>query len=147
MDNTIKEELEILNQQIKELDGIYREKVSLSGISTNEFWIWYALVIMNGEYSQQDICSIWALPKQTVNNITTQMVKKGFATLEVVPGTKNRKIIRLTEAGRNYGEGIVRPIAKMEQKAFEKLSVEERNAFSNVLGKYIDIIKEELNKE
>lgn len=56
---------------------------------------------MEGEHSQQDICSMWSLPKQTVNTIITHMVQKGFASLEVVPGTRNRKTIHLTEAGKS----------------------------------------------
>lgn len=46
MNKNEKEQLEVINQQIKELAGIYRRVVSRSGISENEYWIWYALIIM-----------------------------------------------------------------------------------------------------
>ena len=107
-----REQLEMINQQMKELVGIYRGIVSRSGISENEYWIWYALIIMDGEYSQQDICNSWSLSKQTVNTIVMNMAKKGLVSLEVVPGTRNRKIIRLTQAGKEYGENIVKPVKK-----------------------------------
>ncbi|MCM1181695.1 MAG: MarR family transcriptional regulator [Clostridium sp.] len=144
MDNNAKEQLEVINQQIKELVGIYRSIVSRSGISENEFWIWYTLIIMDGEYSQQDICSSWSLSKQTVNTIITHMVQKGLAFLEVVPGTRNRKIIHLTEEGEKYGKSIVRPVSEVESRAFDRFPEEDRLACITAFGKYINILKEEI---
>lgn len=145
MDNNAREQLEVINQQIKELLGIYRDIVSHSGISENEFWIWYTLIIMDGEYSQQDICSSWSLSKQTVNTIVSHMVKKELAFLEVVPGTRNRKIIRLTEEGKKYGESIVRTISEAENRAFDRLPNEDRIACTVAFEKYINILKEEIH--
>lgn len=145
MNNTVKEQLEIINQQLKELAGIYQSAVGVLDISVNEFWIWYSLVIMGGEYSQQDICSAWSLSKQTVNTIIMNMTKKGYVSLEVVPGTRNRKIIRLTEEGKKYGESIVMPVSRAEERAFEKLSDEDKIAFSAILGRYIEALKGEVD--
>ena len=145
METTIKE-LEMINQQLKELAGIYRTAISRSGISENEFWIWYSLVVMDGEFSQQDICATWTFSKQTVNTIINHMVQKGFTQLEVVSGTRNKKLIRLTEAGRKYGESIVLPIVTAEQRAFGNLSEADRTAFSRSLESYIALIRGELNE-
>jgi len=137
-------QMEAINQQIKELVGIYRGAVSHSGISENEFWIWYTLIVMDGEYAQQDICGMWSLSKQTVNTIIMHMVQKGLVSLEVVPGTRNRKTIRLTEAGRAYGENLVLPISEAEQRTFERLPEEDRAACTVLLNRYIQILKEEI---
>ncbi len=138
-------QLELISQQIKELVGIYRDAVSHSGISENEFWVWYTLIVIDGEYSQQDICNMWSLPKQTINTITMHMAQKGLVSLEVVPGTRNRKIIRLTEAGRAYGESIVLPISEAEQRTLDQLPAEDWIACTAALGRYINILKEELD--
>lgn len=143
MDRNIVIQLELVNRQIKELAGVYQNALSHKDISVNEFWIWYTLLIIGGEYSQQDICCAWSLSKQTVNTIITNMVKRGFAVLETVPGTRNRKNICLTEAGRIYGENIVRPVFNAEQRAFAKLSKEERTMFIKILGNYVDYMKTE----
>jgi DNA-binding MarR family transcriptional regulator len=71
---------------------------------------------MQEEYSQQDICNAWSLSKQTVNSIVSNMVKKGYVYLEMVPGSKNRKIICLTEEGRKFGEKVIYPLVFAEQK-------------------------------
>ena len=146
MNGEFKEYLELVNQQIKELVGIYRGAVSRSGISENEFWVWYSLVAGDDECSQQDICSTWSLSKQTVNTIVMHMAQKGFVTLEVVPGTRNRKNIRLTQAGREYGEIIVTPISQAERKAFEKLPLENWIACTRAFSQYIDALKEEIRE-
>lgn len=140
-----KEQLQAMNRQIKELSGVYRSALSRLGLSENEFWIWYALLIMEEEYSQQDLCDAWSLSKQTVNTIITGMVKKGYVELRVVPGTRNRKIICVTDAGRSYGEQIIIPIAEAEQRAIEKVPMRERWICSAVLNKYIGFLKEELD--
>ena len=147
MDETIKKQLESMNQQVKELTAIYHRVASSHSISDNEFWVWYALLIVNGEYSQQDICDLWLLPKQTVNSVVTNLTKKGFLTLKPVPGTRNRKIICLTEAGQAYGEAIVANIYQAEQRTLEKLSEQERQLGIALFGRYIALLKEDLDEK
>lgn len=144
MNNIIKEQLEIINQQMKELAGIYKTAVSNLNISENEFWIWYALVNIEDELSQQDICDIWSFSKQTVNTIVSHMVKDGYATLEVVPGTRNRKNIHLTEKGKEFGESLIVPIFNAEVRALERIPQEERSACLKALEKYIGLLKDEI---
>lgn len=147
MSESIKKQLEIMNQQVKELAAIYHNEASSHGISDNEFWVWYALLVLDSEYSQQDICDMWVLPKQTVNSVVTNLTKKGFVTLEQVPGTRNRKIIRLTEAGQAYGEAIVTDIYQAEQRTLEKMSEQERQLVIALTSRYISLLKEELNEK
>lgn len=144
MNQSIKKELEVLNQQIKELSGIYHLVANHSGISDSEFWVWYALLIFKGEYSQQDICDMWSLPKQTVNSVIASLIKKELVYLEVVPNTRNRKIIRLSEKGKVYGEAIVLKIYESEQRTLSKMAESERQLCITLLGKYITLLKEEL---
>ncbi len=144
MPENAQEQLEQLNQKIKELVGIYRDAMTDSGHSENEFWIWYTLIVLGGDHAQQDICGMWSLTKQTVHNIVSRMIQDGFVVLEIAPGTRNRKIIRLTEAGREYGNRLLAPICTAEIHAFERLSVTERMAFIRIMGQYISYFKDEL---
>ena len=144
MKKQYKEHVELINQQIKELVGIYRDVIKHLDITESEFWIWYTLVAMDGEYTQQDISAIWSLPKQTVNTLITRMRLKKFAYLEVVPGTRNRKIVRLTEEGRKFGEKMIFPISNAEERAFENISNEEISLVTNAFSKYISFMRKEL---
>lgn len=73
------------------------------------------------------------------------MTKKGYVYLETVPGTRNRKIIHLTEEGRIYGEKIVMPIYQAEQKCLEKMTEQERCVYIQLFGKYINFLREEID--
>lgn len=144
MNQRFKQHSELVNRQIKELFGVYRDAVKDLDVSETEFWIWYTLLGVDGEHTQQDICIKWSLPKQTVNTIMTRMRLKKYVYLEVIPGTRNRKVIRLTEAGRAYGEKMIHPITQAQEKAFAKISPEELEFVNQIIGKYIKIIKGEL---
>ena len=146
MKEKTKQHLEVMNQKIKELAGIYHQAAVRLGISDNEFWVWYTLIVMGEEYSQQEICEIWSLPKQTVNSVVANMVKKEFIKLEVVPGTRNRKLLRLTDIGKSYGEAIVRPVFEAEYRTIARLSEQERQVCVSLMGKYIRYLKEELHE-
>ena len=115
-------------------------------LKENEFWIWYALINMEDELSQQDICTMWAFSKQTVNTIISHMIKNNYATLEVVPGTRNRKNIHLTDEGRKFGESIIIPISNAEARALERIPLKERLACIAVLAKYAELLKEEIQE-
>lgn len=147
MNEQIKKQQGILNQQEKELTAIYRNAALKYGISDSELWVWYALLVFGGEYSQQNICDIWSLPKQTVNSVIANLTKKGYVFLETVPGTRNRKIIRLSEAGKAFGENKVLHIYEAETRAIEKMTEEELKTFIALMGKYITLLREEINME
>ena len=136
----------LISQQIKELVGVYRDAIKHLAISESEFWIWYTLVAMPGEHTQQDICALWSLPKQTVNTVITGMRIKKLAYLEIIPGTRNHKIVRLTEEGRRRGEEIVGPVTCAEQKAFAKMPAEELAVLTQVFDKYINVLRGELHE-
>lgn len=144
MEDDRKKQLEAIDQLIKDVVGLYRNAVGRLGMSENELWVWYSLIIMEGAYSQQDICGMWSLSKQTVNTIISNMVRKGFASLVMIPGTRNRKEIHLTAAGKEYGESIVRPLFEVERRAIERLSSEERMSFTAAFSKYIRFLRGEM---
>lgn len=50
--------------------------------------------------TQQEICNACFLPKQTVNTAIAGLAQKGLVELELIPGTRNKKRILLTDAGR-----------------------------------------------
>lgn len=139
----IQKQLELINQQIKELASIYKLSLVKFNISENEFWIWYALIIMNEECAQQDIVNNWFISKQTVNTIIKNLVKNNYITLKTMPNNHNKKIICLTKKGRDYGEKIVLPMSSMELKAFGKLTLEDRKKLIEIMSKYIQILKDE----
>jgi DNA-binding MarR family transcriptional regulator len=144
MDNKIREQIDLINQKTKELNSLYRLAAYKSSISDGEVDIWSALLNTNEEYSQQDLAEMLSLPKQTVNSLVTRMIHKEFVVLDHAPGTRNRKVIRLTEAGRYFGEQRVKWIFEAEQRAMEDTEPAEVMAYVSMLEKYIVRFRKEI---
>lgn len=147
MDENIRQQVDIINQKIKELNSLYHTAARKSGISDGEICIWSVLLNAEEEYSQQDLSDLLSLPKQTINSLISNFLKKGYVLLEHVAGTKNRKIIRLTEEGYIYGKSRVMWIFEAEQKAMEGTDPYEVQICISMLEKYILHLKREFTKE
>jgi len=147
MEQSTTGQIDIINQKIKELNSIYHAAAGKSGISDGEICIWSALLNSDAEYSQQDLCDLLFLPKQTVNSIVSNLIKKGFVLLEHVPGTRNRKVIRLSEQGRTYGNERVMWIFRAEQEAMEGTDPKEVQAAIAMLERYITRLRKNLEVE
>lgn len=146
MEKTVKEQIDTINQRIKELNSLYHTAAIKSDISDGEICIWSVLLESDGKYSQQDISDLLFLPKQTVNSIISNFVKREFAFLKHVSGTRNRKVICLTEAGRNYGESKVRWIFQAEEQALKQTEPEQVQICIEMIEKYISHLKKEIDK-
>lgn len=146
MDEQIKRQIDVINQHIKELNSLYHTAAVRSGVSDGELCVWSMLLTTDKEYSQQDLCELLFLPKQTINSIISGMIKKGYIFLEHVPGTRNRKVIRLSDEGRNYGEKNIMWIFESEQHAMEDTDPHEISSLISMLEKYIDKLKKEFTE-
>jgi len=147
LNKDIKEQIDIINQKIKEMNSLYHIAAGKSGIADGEICIWSTLLSAEEDYSQQDLCELLSLPKQTVNSLISSLSKKGYVFLEHVPGTRNRKIIRLTDEGRDYGQSRVMWIFEAEQKAMEETDPAEVQACISMLEKYIQNLKKEFTEK
>jgi len=147
MDGTPRSQIDIINQKIKEINSIYHSAATKAGISDGELCIWSVLLNSDKEYSQQDICELLSLPRQTVNSIVSNLIKKGLIYLEHVPGTRNCKVIRLSEEGRIFGNEKIMWIFRAEQDAMKKTDAQEVEAVISMLEKYITHFRREIESE
>lgn len=145
MERNLREMVDIINQMIRELDSLYHAAAIRSDISDGEVAVWSVLLNSEDEFSQQDLCDLFFLPKQTVNSIISGMSKKGFVFLQHSPGSRNRKIIRLTEEGKRYGSEKVSWIFEAEQRAMEDTNPQELQAYVSMLRKYIQRFRREID--
>lgn len=146
MNDSLRDQINTINQRIKELNSLYRIAAFKSEIPDGEVCIWSVLLHSEEEYSQQDLSDILSLPRQTVNSLISNFVKKGFATLEHIPGTRNQKVIRLTDAGIQYGMSNVEWIFEAEQRTMEESDPQEIQAMISLMEKYILRFRAEIDK-
>lgn len=146
MNDELKKQIDVINQRLKELDSLYHIAAVKSGISDGEISVWSMLLTTDKEYSQQDLCELLFLSKQTINSIISGLIKKGYIFLEHVSSTRNRKVIRLSDEGRSYGEKNIMWIFEAEQHAMEDTDPHEIGALISMLEKYINNLKKEFTE-
>lgn len=143
---TIAEQIETLNQHLKETDAVYHNAAVRFGLSDSAFWILYAVSDSRRIYTQQELCSSWSYTKQTVNSAIQSLIRRGYITLEPVTGARNSKIVRLTEAGAAFAEQTVHRLWQADQRAFGRLTKEERETFLALSEKYLLLFQEEAER-
>ena len=67
--------------------------------------------------------------------------------MEHVPGTRNRKVIRLSDEGRKYGEKNIMWIFEAEQHAMEDTDPREISTLISMLEKYINKLKRNFTED
>lgn len=145
--NTLKEQMMEMNQLCNESDGIYHDIAQSYGLSDSVYWILYVLYNSNSTISQTDLCSNWYYSKQTVNSSIASMVQKGWVALEVVPGARNRKNIVLTETGQAFCSKVIGETQEIEERAFSRITEEERNLFIALFRTSNQYLREEYKKK
>ncbi len=145
LDKNTERKIDVVNQRIKELNSVRHIAANRLGISDGEICVWSALLRAEEQYSQQELCELLSLPKQTVNSIICNLVKRGYVFLERVPGTRNRKTIRLSEDGLFYGKEKIMWIFEAEQNALAQTEPKQVQICIEMIEKYILLLKKELD--
>lgn len=124
-------------------EALYRDVAACFELPPTAVWILYTLMDSNGEVAQQDLGEQWNFPKQTVNSTIQNLCRNGYITLSVIPGTRNRKSISLTEQGKILVEKTIRLLAEAEERAAAHLTEEERTLYLFLSEKFYNSLVEE----
>lgn len=99
---------------------------------------------------QSEICERLSATKQTVSAIIKKFWKLGYISLTESETDRRNKIVRFTDAGREYVKKIIPPAANAEIDAMAELSGEDiaelvrlTTIFSNHMKKHFEEIKED----
>ena len=145
MNNRIEQQLNQLNRLYKESIDIYSITAAQLKLTDTAFWFLYAISHTTKDYTQMDFASEWFYPIQTVNSAINKLVKDGLVVLEVIPGTKNRKKVSLTEKGSKLVDMSIRKIDEIEKKSFLTLTQEERDLYLSLMQRHLDVLKKEMS--
>lgn len=130
----------------RETDRLYYEFARDCGLSTSAFWSLVSIVVRNGSATQAVIANEYSYSRQTVNSAIKSLESKGLVQSAREEGNRRSKTLRLTEAGEVFCDQHVRPAVDAERRAFESLSVEQRQEFVHLVRTYSDAIDNELRK-
>ncbi len=126
-----------------ELDNVYSLFSKSCGLSEAEYWS--LLLIYEGAVTQSQISSQLSLSRQTLNSAFKQLRKNGLVRLEPYEENQRSKQAFLTEAGKEFVEKNVLRMHRVEEKAWQQISEQEREILTKSIRKLCDLIRTELD--
>ena len=143
MNNQLKQQLQVLNRLYKESEHIYSRLASKLGMTDTAFWVLYAIAHSEEPRTQNDLCSDFFFPVQTIHSAINNLRKDGLVELQVIPGTRNRKAILLTEKGNGFVANTINKADEIEKNAVLCFNEEERELYLSLFKRHIEYLKSE----
>ena len=143
MNKDLQQQLQVLNRLYKESDHIYSKLASKLGMTDTTFWVLYAIVHSEEPLTQNDLCSDFFFPVQTIHSAINNLRKDELLELQVIPGTRNRKAILLTEKGKTFAENTINKADEIEKNAFLCFDEKERELYLSLFQRHIEYLKKE----
>lgn len=141
-------------KQIKEYNALWRETTAIyeewakaRGFSYYELLVILSIDEMKEGCTQREICRQWFLPKQTVNSILQNFLKKEWINFVQMETDKRNKLIIMTEEGRKQIEKISRDLQEHEYRVWEKLGEETGKVLLKGTALYNKFFREENSDE
>lgn len=143
MDDKLQQQLQALNRLYKESDHIYSSLASKLGMTDTAFWVLYAIAHSDEPMTQNDLCSDFFFPVQTIHSAINNLRRDGLLELRVIPGTKNRKAILLTEKGESFVAATINKADEIEKNALLCFDEHERELYLSLFRRHIEYLKTE----
>lgn len=142
MNIKISESLKHFNYLQSELDAVYHEASLKLGMSDSSMIILYTLCNEGGSCLLNDICILTCLSKQTINSAIRKLEAEDILYLKASDG--KRKLVCLTEKGKQLSEKTVAKIIDIENRIFDSWSSEAKQQYFGAIQNYVAAFKEEL---
>lgn len=146
MNDSLQQQLEMLNRLCKECNHIYGRLAAKLGMTESAFWVMYAITHSEKPLTQNDLCSNFFFPVQTIHSAINGLRSKGLLELQVIPGTRNRKAILLTEEGRAFAADAISRADEMEKNALLMFTEEDRALYLSLYQRHIAYLKSEAER-
>ena len=131
------------NHIYKETNDIYHEIARKLQLSDSALDIFYTFFEMGDNCLQRDICKASCMPKQTVNSSIRKLQTDGYLTLS--PGKGRSMHIHLTASGQKLIQEKLVPLIRIENDAFEDMTVEECEQLIHLNAKYNQALRSRLS--
>lgn len=130
----------------RETDRLYYEVARGCGLSTTAFWSLVTIDISGGTSTQAAIVSEYFYSRQTVNSAIKTLERKGLVRISQDEQDRRTKLVSLTEEGREFCREHITPAVDAERRAFDSLTLEERQEFVRLIRAFTDAVDAELGQ-
>lgn len=141
----IREQVIVFNKLISRINGLYYKAEQDMGLNSYEVRVLYGLYIDEITF-QKEIVEIYKMPKQTVNNIITALIKNGYVEAVQSAQDRRQKELRLTDAGNVYAAAILKPFLEFDENVAKRFEPERYGLLNQVLGEYAVALEQEINE-
>lgn len=141
-DMTFSQFITAYNALIKEDNSLYHALAKSFGLSDTAFWILYILEESDHPVTQAELCAVLCLTKQTVNSALKGLSDSGYIRLEAPHGKNRGKRLALTDLGEQLIARTIHPVFRMEEQAYEGLTVQERQALLSLNRRYQELLRQ-----
>ena len=131
------------NHIYKEANDIYHEIARKLQLSDSALDIFYTIFEIGDNCLQRDICKASCMPKQTVNSSIRKLQTDGYLTLS--PGKGRSMHIHLTPSDQKLIQEKLVPLIRIENDAFEDMTVEECEQLIHLNAKYNQALRSRLS--
>lgn len=138
--NKLREQIYVAFSASNKSRSVYAAWANKMNISYHGLFVLYILSESKG-ITQKQICGDNGIPKQTINNIITSFLKKGY--IKTIPGNndKREKSIVLTKKGIEYAKRIVSPLIAMEEEAAKRMGAARMALMAEVISEFGQILE------
>lgn len=127
----------------RETSVLYEDWAKKRGISYFELLTILSVTEAQTPCTQKDICDQWILPKQTVNSVLANLVKRGWVRLSPSPKDRRNKEILLTGEGKIAAAKIAGDLQEKENAVWLKLGKKRADEMLENTAIYNQYFKEE----
>lgn len=139
----LREQIKQVNTALSSTLDLYRIWAKRMNIHYNALLVLYTLKDY-GECTQKQICSWWALPKQTVHGILQELEKQGYLRIRANMENKRERLVSFSQTGDAYASRILTPLQEMEERAMEALGEEGRKQLIESNQLYYECLRKEI---
>ena len=123
-------------QQCKEQESLYHQIALSLGLPDSVLYLLYTIAEQGDRKNPGRLYSEWSISKQTGHS--------AVEWLEPDPQDRRGKLVVLTPAGKDYIQTKVVPIMQAEERAFLRLTQEQREALTTLIRRTTNYFKEEV---
>lgn len=140
---TLQDEVKKFNIAISRIGGLYQKFEQQCGRNILQVRV-LCVLYFDKLQTQRQICDMLELPKQTVNNIITALIKQGYIDVVADECDRRAKIIRLNESGIRYAEAELQPFNDFDAKVAERMGIEAYKMLVALTEAQADAYEQEL---
>ncbi len=126
----------------KDCNAMYEEWAKTQGLSSNGVLVLYSFCEEEA-CTQKIISQKWCIPKQTVNTILKDFLKKGYVEMFSMPEDKRNKLICLTDSGKKYADEVMNRLHEKEMYVMEKMGLDSILSMNDHIELFMKLFREE----